>query len=131
MRLANEGELILTWSRLQAPSGYTWNELGVLPNICTPRSATPSKLGTASVDSNQGQLMRWHALRNPTPQEVTDLRKICPPGDDRPGGRRRSRRPPAARPHPLCPRRAGGDLPGRRPPLAPIFMGSSLTRQPC
>ena len=33
VRLANEGELILTWSRLNAPSGYTWNELGVLPLI--------------------------------------------------------------------------------------------------
>jgi carboxyl-terminal processing protease len=28
--------------------------------------------------------MRWHALRNPTQQEVTDLRKICPPGDSAP-----------------------------------------------
>lgn len=84
VRLANEGELILTWSRLQAPSGYTWNELGVLPNICTSKVGDASKLGTASVDSNQGQLMRWHALRNPTPQEVTDLRKICPPGDATP-----------------------------------------------
>ena len=28
--------------------------------------------------------MRWHALRNPTHQEVTDLRKICPPGDEAP-----------------------------------------------
>ncbi len=84
VRLANEGELILTWSRLQAPSGYTWNELGVLPNICTSKVGGASKLGTASVDSNHGSLMRWHALRNPTPQEVTDLRKICPPGDSAP-----------------------------------------------
>jgi len=84
VRLANEGELILTWSRLQAPSGYTWNELGVLPNICTSKVGDATKLGTASVDSNQGQLMRWHALRNPTQQEVTDLRKICPPGETAP-----------------------------------------------
>lgn len=84
VRLANEGELILTWSRLQAPSGYTWNELGVLPNICTAKVADASKLGMASVDSNQGSLMRWHAMRNPTPQEVADARKICPPGDTSP-----------------------------------------------
>jgi carboxyl-terminal processing protease len=84
VRLANEGELILTWSRLQAPSGYTWNELGVLPNICTSKVGGASKLGVASVDSNQNSLMRWHALRNPTPQEVTDLRKICPPGEATP-----------------------------------------------
>ena len=84
VRLPNEGELILTWSRLQAPSGYTWNELGVLPNICSAKITDIGQLGPASVDSGQGTLMRWHALRNPTPQEVTDLRKVCPPGDSSP-----------------------------------------------
>ena len=84
VRLANEGELILTWSRLQAPSGYTWNELGVLPNICTSKVGSAGQLNASSVDSSQGTLMRWHALRNPTQQEVTDLRKICPPGDSSP-----------------------------------------------
>ena len=84
VRLSNEGELILTWSRLQAPSGYTWNELGVLPNICTSKVADVAQLGPTSVDSGQGTLMRWHALRNPTKDEVTDLRKICPPGENSP-----------------------------------------------
>jgi len=84
VRLANEGELILTWSRLQAPSGYTWNELGVLPNVCTSKVLDISHLTASAVDSNQGSLMRWHALRNPTAQEVTDLRKICPPGESSP-----------------------------------------------
>ena len=84
VRLSNEGELILTWSRLQAPSGYTWNELGVLPNICTSKVVDPDQLGPNSVDSSQGTLMRWHALRNPTHQEVADLRKICPPGESSP-----------------------------------------------
>ena len=45
VRLPNEGELILTWSRLQAPSGYTWNELGVMPNICTAKVADVAQLG--------------------------------------------------------------------------------------
>jgi carboxyl-terminal processing protease len=84
VRLANEGELILTWSRLQAPSGYTWNELGVLPSICTAKVADVGQFSTTLVDANQTSLMRWHALRNPTSQEVTDLRKICPPGDNSP-----------------------------------------------
>jgi carboxyl-terminal processing protease len=84
VRLANEGELILTWSRLNAPSGYTWNELGVLPNICTSKIGDVGQLGPTAVDSSQGTLMRWHALRNPTQQEVTDLRKICPPGEASP-----------------------------------------------
>ena len=84
VRLSNEGELILTWSRLQAPSGYTWNELGVLPNVCTAKVANADNLGPTSFDTSQGTLMRWHALRNPTHQEVETLRKICPPGDSSP-----------------------------------------------
>ncbi len=84
VRLANEGELILTWSRLNAPSGYTWNELGVLPNICTSKIGDAGQLNAGAVDSSQGTLMRWHALRNPTQQEVADLRKVCPPGESSP-----------------------------------------------
>jgi carboxyl-terminal processing protease len=81
VKLANEAELIMTWSRLQAPSGYTWNELGVLPNVC---SANVGELPTMDADSNRASLMRWHAMRNPTQEEVTALRKICPPGEGAP-----------------------------------------------
>lgn len=35
IRLPNEGEITLTWSRLVAPSGYMLHGLGVLPAICT------------------------------------------------------------------------------------------------
>jgi carboxyl-terminal processing protease len=33
--LPNSGELALTWARYYAPSGYTLNHIGVLPQICT------------------------------------------------------------------------------------------------
>jgi carboxyl-terminal processing protease len=33
--MPNKGELTVTWARFHAPSGYTLNHLGVLPNICT------------------------------------------------------------------------------------------------
>jgi carboxyl-terminal processing protease len=84
IRLPNEGELVLTWSRLVAPSGYTWNELGVMPNICTAKVGDLSQLGSASVEGNRSLLQRWHAERNPSAAEVADLRKICPPGEDMP-----------------------------------------------
>ena len=35
VRLDNDGELYLTWSRIYAPSGYTLHRQGVLPTICT------------------------------------------------------------------------------------------------
>lgn len=35
LRLPNDGELVLTWARMHAPSGYVLHQLGVLPTICT------------------------------------------------------------------------------------------------
>ncbi|MBM08658.1 MAG: peptidase [Magnetovibrio sp.] len=35
IRLPNEGEITLTWSRFITPSGYTLHGLGVRPTICT------------------------------------------------------------------------------------------------
>ena len=35
LRLPNNGELILTWARLMAPSGYPLHRHGVVPTICT------------------------------------------------------------------------------------------------
>ena len=84
IRMPNEGELILTWSRLIAPSGYTWNEQGVMPNICTAKVTDISALGPASVDASKPLLQRWHAERNPSHEEVVNLRKICPPGEESP-----------------------------------------------
>jgi len=84
IRLPNEGELILTWSRLLAPSGYTWNEQGVMPNICTAKVGDIAALAPASVDANKALLQRWHAERNPSHDEVANLRKICPPGEESP-----------------------------------------------
>jgi carboxyl-terminal processing protease len=82
VRLPNEGELILTWSRLMAPSGYTWNELGVMPNVCTAKVTDIDRLGVESMD--RSLLQRWHAERNPSAEEVTSMRKICPPGEEAP-----------------------------------------------
>ncbi len=84
VRLPNEGELVLTWSRLLAPSGYTWNELGVMPNICTAKVGDLDNLAPDAVDGNRALLQRWHAERNPPQQEVANMRKICPPGDEAP-----------------------------------------------
>lgn len=35
IRLPNEGEITLTWSRFHAPNGYAIEDLGVLPMVCT------------------------------------------------------------------------------------------------
>ncbi len=84
VRLANEGELVLTWSRLVAPSGYSWNELGVLPNICTAKVLDAATMGIEAVESTRAALARWHAERNPSPADVVRMREVCPPGEDTP-----------------------------------------------
>jgi carboxyl-terminal processing protease len=40
LRMPNDGELILTWARLHAPSGYAMHGLGVVPTICTSLQET-------------------------------------------------------------------------------------------
>lgn len=35
LRMPNNGELILTWARLHAPSGYKLSGVGIIPTICT------------------------------------------------------------------------------------------------
>lgn len=38
-RLPNDGELILTWARFHAPSGYAIEHIGIMPNFCTSAPA--------------------------------------------------------------------------------------------
>ena len=76
LRLPNNGELILTWARLIAPSGYPLSRHGVIPTICTAdlpddasslptglqRAAVASTLPRASLDEEG-----WAALRRSCP----------------------------------------------------------------
>ena len=81
-RLPNSGELFLTWSRIYAPSGYTLNELGVLPDICT--SVEPAEEGQLSALLRQGALTVPRAasssryLAADDPAAMARLRDACP-----------------------------------------------------
>lgn len=85
--LPNDGELTITWSRMQAPSGYAWSEIGVLPTVCTAKIDNAGSVA-GELDSHASEVRRaisdWHALREPTPERVTALRSICPPVDQAP-----------------------------------------------
>jgi carboxyl-terminal processing protease len=61
VRLPNDGEMTLTWSRFHSPSGYALHGLGVLPSVCiTTESEAPSEAiaislnGTASLSGAVG-----------------------------------------------------------------------------
>jgi len=49
LRMPNDGELILTWARLHAPSGYGMHGLGVVPTICTSDPGNVAELVGAAL----------------------------------------------------------------------------------
>ena len=118
MRLPNEGELILTWSRLLAPSGYTWNEQGVMPNICTAKVADIGQLGAGLGRCQPGPAA---ALACRAQSRATRRSPTCARSARRARNRRERDVDIAARllqgPGALCPRRAHRlDRAGRRQP---------------
>ncbi len=85
VRLPNEGELTLTWSRLYAPSGYSWHEIGVMPTVCTNDLAGDGEnLGRQFGERTQRMtevIALWHANRLPPTEKLTKLRDTCKPSD--------------------------------------------------
>jgi carboxyl-terminal processing protease len=81
-RLPNEGELVLTWSRFHAPSGYTLQDLGVLPTVCTV--GLNGDVGQLAAEIRSGRhrtaeaLSQWRLQRKPTHNRLTRLRGVCP-----------------------------------------------------
>lgn len=82
IRLPNNGELILTWSRMLTPSGQALHELGVAPTICTsnPQTSAPGAVddllrGAAEPGSTLA-LSRGDQGRDRETSE--ELRRVCP-----------------------------------------------------
>jgi len=77
IRLPNDGEMTLTWSRFYTPSGYALHGLGVLPTICTFDSAIGADtvvdgLVHATVPAPvTARMAQWRTAK----LEDTDLRK--------------------------------------------------------
>ncbi|MEO3435232.1 S41 family peptidase [Inquilinus sp. CAU 1745] len=71
-RLPNGGELYLTWARIYSPKGYTLDEQGVMPTICTSNGATSAReiLG----DFREGDLA--------IPAAQLDLRRAAPDDEE-------------------------------------------------
>lgn len=63
--LPNGGELFLTWSRIFAPSGFTIDQQGVLPTVCT-------SVGIYDADS---LVSRFRDGSLPVPASLADLRQ--------------------------------------------------------
>ena len=79
-RLPNDGELIITWSRLYAPSGYSLQGRGVLPTVCTADEESSAadimeRLRHGRLNSAV-LLASWRTATDD--QTVEELRQSCP-----------------------------------------------------
>jgi carboxyl-terminal processing protease len=81
-RLPNDGELYLTWSRIYAPSGYTFHRQGVMPTVCT--SAGDAEAGALLARFRSGDLVvpsSLTAAKRAAPEDaaaLARLREACP-----------------------------------------------------
>ncbi len=83
VQMPNDGELVITWARFHAPSGYPLADLGVIPAYCT--SGRADNAGDALSAFRQGRLTdsatmaRWRAADHADMAGLRKLREICPP----------------------------------------------------
>lgn len=82
IRLPNEGELTLTWSRLVAPSGYAIHGAGVPPHVCTSGLGAAGEAAIAEALARRGAIAATHAAwRRVDPADEKrrqELRAACP-----------------------------------------------------
>lgn len=81
-QLPNGAELFITWSRIYAPSGYSFDGQGVQPSLCTgkPGSNVAGLLAEAvRADSGQQTALARYRMTAPDDAEsLAQLRTICP-----------------------------------------------------
>ncbi len=84
VRMPNDDEMTLTWSRFYSPSGYPLHGLGVLPSICTAdlhadaaALLEPVRDGRSTVAAN---IASWRATTIGETALRTQLRTACPAG---------------------------------------------------
>lgn len=89
LRMPNEGEMTLTWSRFHSPTGYALHGLGVLPSICTSEGKERANNLLKAAADGQGGVSANLAMWRSAGVDQTDLRKqlraTCPSekhGDD-------------------------------------------------
>jgi carboxyl-terminal processing protease len=83
LRLPNDGEMTLTWSRLIAPSGYALHDLGIHPSICTSGVGTSRQplLLAANTSEDERESLAFAAWRRVPVNDSNGrekLRSSCP-----------------------------------------------------
>lgn len=82
VRLPNEGEITLTWSRFHAPDGYAIEDLGVRPMVCTSGLDGPVSDVLAAWRESSSQIVEqktaWLMVPANDRKARADLRTTCP-----------------------------------------------------
>lgn len=82
IRLPNDGEFTLTWSRFITPSGYLLHELGVRPTVCTSTATawTADPIRTLLAERNEAitLLTAWRTVGLADEARRRELRAACP-----------------------------------------------------
>lgn len=81
--LPNHGTLTFTWSRITAPSGYTFDRIGLFPAICTQPEdgTTPIHYVTDALsqrDKIASVMTKWRNLDYQDEKSRRELRDVCP-----------------------------------------------------
>lgn len=82
IRLPNDGEITLTWSRFHAPSGYAIEDLGVLPIVCTSgvTGSIPAALDNWKETGSRfiAAKAEWRTVASEDIDARAELRSECP-----------------------------------------------------
>ena len=79
IRLPNDGEITLTWSRLIPPSGYILHEVGVMPTICTSGASGKGRdLISRAIEHRLEVEAAWRKAGSADDERRKDLRASCP-----------------------------------------------------
>jgi len=86
IHLPNDGELTLTWSRIEAPSGYVFHHKGLMPALCTSRTDAAGPKLMAELQGGKIEtgalLAAWRAADDSDQKTTEELRQSCPPSRD-------------------------------------------------
>ena len=87
LRLPNDGDLVVTWARLVAPSGYLLQAHGVVPTVCTAElpddaqglAAGLQEIGAAGPGVGPGAGLAFRPRASLDARAWAELRQSCPP----------------------------------------------------
>jgi carboxyl-terminal processing protease len=87
--MPNKGELLITWGRIFAPSGYTFHQQGIVPNVCVNRADATADRVLADLRAGRLRppvmLAGWRAQAPDDEAALARVKETCPSAAVDPG----------------------------------------------